>query len=210
MFTRILFFSLIVSGFLASSTQAQVERVGSQLKAKLEQQNKNEKPVPKVMPAESIPLDPKATPEETPPALPKMISPPETKSGSSGKLDRQNAKEVAVACLKAYQKTDFESLSALSTPGNQEIFAGLAQFGQKHPRYNSITSGWRWEAVSKWKATEPLTVRYRGANTAAIEFGATKSESYVVMLEWIDEKWCFEDINSPDRKDFRSLSKERQ
>lgn len=209
MFTRALFSSLIVLGFLVSPTHAQVEGVGSKLKSKLEQQNKSEQPVPKTMPSEAIPLNPKAAPEDTPPAPPNMKSPAKEKSGSSEKLDRQDAKEVALACLKAYKQKDFQSLSALSTPGNQEIFAALAEFGQKHPRYNSITSGWRWEAVSNWKPTEPLTVRYRGANTAAVEFGATRSESYVVMLEWIDEQWCFEDVNSPDRQDFRSLSKER-
>ena len=209
MLTRLLFFSLIVIGFLVGPAHAQVENVGSKLKAKLEQQNKPEKSAPKVMPPASIPLEPTAVPEDKPPAPPKMKSPEKEKSGSSEILDRQNAKEVALACLKAYKQKDFQSLSALSTPGNKEIFAALAKFGQKHSRYNSITSGWRWDAVSKWKSTEPLTVRYRGAETAAVEFGATKSESYVVMLEWIDEQWCFEDINSPDRQDFRSLPKER-
>ncbi|TWT62224.1 hypothetical protein [Rubinisphaera italica] len=209
MLARFLFFSLIVTGFLVGPAHAQVEKVGSKLKDKLEQQNKPEKPAPKTQSPESIPLNPKAAPEDTPPAPPNMKSPAKEKSGSSEKLDRQNAKEIAVACLKAYKKKEFQSLSALSTPGNQEMFAALAEFGQKHPRYNSITSGWRWEAISKWKPTEPLTVRYRGSNTAAVEFGATRSESYVVMLEWVDEQWCFEDINSPDRQDFRSLPKER-
>ncbi len=144
------------------------------------------------------------------PNAPVEMKPVDRATVEPDELDRTDAKAVAEACLVAYQDLNLDVLAELSTDGNRDFFSELAKAGKDHPRYDSITSGFRWESVSKWKATDPLTVRYRGANTAVVEFGASKDESFVVMLNWEDDRWCFEDINSPSRDAFRELPRQRE
>jgi len=144
------------------------------------------------------------------PNTPVEMKPADAATVKPDDLDRTDAKAVAEACLVAYQDLNLDVLAELSTDGNRDFFSELAKAGKDHPRYDSITSGFRWESVSKWKATDPLTVRYRGANTAVVEFGASRDESFVVMLNWENDRWCFEDINSPSRDAFRELPRQRE
>jgi len=188
---------------MSSVTSAQVGDLGSRLKDRGDK--KESPPTPKSIsePAEPVP------PKDEPVAEPAEGSSTSDEADEKTKLDRTDAKAVAKEVLLAYQEKDFKRLSKLSTEENKEIFSELVTLGMDHPRYQSIMTGSRFEAVSKWKPTEPLSVRYRGANTAVVEFGATREESHVVMLNWEDDQWCFEDVNFPSREQFRGLSKSR-
>jgi len=66
------------------------------------------------------------------------------------KVDRTNAKETAHAILSAYRTRDVIALASLVNTTNRRIFIELAEQGEKHPRYNSVFLGWRWQAVQAW------------------------------------------------------------
>ena len=200
-------------GILISTNAAfaQVGNVGGKLKPQAG--------TPRSAPAKSPLLPPDPPSPEAPvadPDMPPEMPPLDKEKKSSSfelnvdqnelKVDRNDPSEMAQACLLAYQKGDFEMLARLSTKGNQRIFGELAAQGETHPRYKSIMSGWRSEAVKAWSSLEPLTTKYRSAEEALVEFGASGTESFVVVLVRENGQWCFEDINSPSRADFRGLS----
>jgi hypothetical protein len=125
-------------------------------------------------------------------------------------LDRTDAKATAAAILKAFKEKDLTSVAALCTKSNQRLMTDLAEQGESHPRYKSIFSGWRWQAVSDWNGATG-DVRYRGVKRAMVKFGDLgPDEVIVVTMDWKDDKWCFEDINSPDRAGFESESRVRE
>lgn len=119
------------------------------------------------------------------------------------KLDRTDATAVAKAVLAAYKAKDFDALGALSGANNRKIMAELKEQGEKHPRAKSILGGSRWAAVSKWdgKTSDP---RYFGEKRASVPFGEaeTPGKLTVVVLEWEDGKWNFEDVNFPSKENF--------
>ncbi|MCG6157304.1 hypothetical protein [Rubinisphaera margarita] len=219
---RLLIALTLCLGVVTETALAQVGSLGSSssLTDKIEKTSKPEaRPQPAPADSEEMEAPQRRTPRSrsrrgrTSPdesKTPVEMKPADAATVEPDALDRTDAKLVAEACLVAYQKPDFDALSRLSTGGNQDLFDELAKAGEDHPRYESITSGFRWESVSKWKRTDPLTVRYRGANTAVVEFGASRDESFVVMLEWENDQWCFEDINSPSRDAFRELPRQRE
>ena len=125
-------------------------------------------------------------------------------------VDRTAAAATAVAVLKAYQQKHLAELSTLCTVDNQDLFKELAEQGEQHPRYRSIFSGWRWESVANWDGRIG-EVRYRNDKTALVKFGEIGArEVAVVVLEWVDGAWCFEDVNSPNKSSFESLKNTRQ
>ena len=141
---------------------------------------------------------------ETPPADEPSPEPKDTP------VDRTDAAATAVAVLTAYQQKHLAELATLCTTGNRDIFVELADQGEKHPRYRSIFSGWRWESLANWDG-QIGEVKYRNDKTAVVKFGEIGAkEVAVVVLEWADNIWCFEDINSPNKSNFESLKNTRQ
>lgn len=119
------------------------------------------------------------------------------------KLDRSDPKSVAIAALTAYQQHDFGKLAKISTSMNQKIFSELSGQGAEHPRYNSVVTGGRWDAVEDWDGAIG-EIRDRGEDYVFVEFAKSPypDEVYVVALELEEGKWAFEDINSPPRSMF--------
>jgi len=127
------------------------------------------------------------------------------------KVDRTNAKETAHAILSAYRTRDVIALASLINTTNRRIFIELAEQGEKHPRYNSVFLGWRWQAVQAWDGNLGET-RYRhyvgtarNEYQAKVKFGELGPDEFlVVTLTWEDGKWSFKDIHSPTPKSFYS------
>ena len=122
-------------------------------------------------------------------------------------VDVSTQEGIAKVVLRAYGRRDLESLSDFSLAMNREFFAEIAQQGEDHPRYDSIFKGWRFEAVEAWDG-EMGETRYRDESTAVVKFHEmNESEVAVVVLEKNENGyWRFEDINSPARSEFDSLS----
>jgi hypothetical protein len=134
------------------------------------------------------------------------------------KVDRRDATSTAVAVLRAYAAKDLPAMAELSNADNKEIIRELIAQGESHPRWRSIFSGGRWQAVSSWKG-DLGEIRYfertpYGQNEkeyeARVQFGeATPEKVVVVTLTWEAGKWCFEDVNFPSRESFEKGSKTR-
>ncbi len=128
---------------------------------------------------------------------------------SEMKVDRADANSTANAILTAYKGRDVIALAGLTNPTNKRIFVELAEQGADHPRYASIFGGWRWEIVQGWDG-EVTQARYRHfVGTARDEYQAQvkfadmgSDEVGVVTMTWEDDKWSFEDINSPSLNNF--------
>jgi hypothetical protein len=139
-----------------------------------------------------------------------------SQTGPGAKLDRSDAASTAAALLKAYAAKDLPAMAELSTAGNRDIIRELIAQGENHPRWRSIFSGGRWDAVSTWKG-EMGEVRYlertppgRKEYDARVQFGtATADKVAVVTMSWEGGKWCFEDVNFPSRESFENWSKTR-
>jgi hypothetical protein len=137
-------------------------------------------------------------------------------TGSGTKLNRSDAGATAAALLKAYAAKDLPAMAELSTADNRDIIRELIAQGENHPRWRSIFSGGRWDAVSNWKG-ELGEVRYlertppgRKEYDARVQFGKTTPDKVVVVsLSWEGGKWCFEDVNFPSRESFENWSKTR-
>lgn len=119
-------------------------------------------------------------------------------------VDRTDPEVVARAVLKAYADGDVGKLAEHANEVNRGLLEEIAEGGETHPRYASIFSGWRMEAVKAWDG-ELHGVRYRDAHTAAVKFGEAGDEAFVVMLEREGDEWRFEDVNSPSKEGFESL-----
>jgi hypothetical protein len=119
------------------------------------------------------------------------------------KLDRADATAVAKAVLAAYKAKDLDALGALGGEANRKIMAELKEQGEKHPRYKSVLGGSRWAAVSKWDGKTGAP-RYFGTKRASVPFGEaeTPGKLTVVVLEWEDGTWVFEDVNFPSKENF--------
>jgi hypothetical protein len=134
------------------------------------------------------------------------------------KVDRSDAASTAVAVLRAYAAKDLPAMAELSNADNKEIIRELIAQGENHPRWRSIFSGGRWQAVSSWKG-DLGEIRYfertpYGKNEkeyeVRVQFGETTPEKVVVVtLTWEAGKWCFEDVNFPSRESFEKGSKTR-
>ena len=125
------------------------------------------------------------------------------------KVDRTDAKSTAGAILKAYKAKDLRTLATLSHEFNHDMFVEMADSGKSHTRYNSMWSGWRWEGAQTWNGQigEARYSQGRSRISASVKFGESESGSIlVVKLEWVDGKWCFEDINSPSPENFLDWS----
>jgi len=124
-------------------------------------------------------------------------------------LDRTDAAQVAAAVLHLYRQMDLAGLAELSVEVNQDIIASIAKLGPSSSRYESVFSGWRWEAVQLWDG-DIRAVRYRhfvdsSADTyeAHVWFAdVDSSEIVTVVLQWENDQWAFEDINSPNLSSF--------
>ncbi len=147
---------------------------------------------------ESETASPRSEPEKTPVPL--------------RAIDRNDAKDTALAILQAYKTRDMVALASLSRELNRDIFSEMVKQGENHPRYNSIFSGWRSQAVQAWQG-QIGEVRYRGGSgseTARVKFAETGPDRIiVVVLIWENGKWCFEDINTSDRNTFEADSRIR-
>jgi hypothetical protein len=129
-------------------------------------------------------------------------------SSSQAQVDRTDAKSTAGAILRAYKAKDLRTLATLSHGRNHDMFVEMADSGKSHTRYNSMWSGWRWEGTQTWN-DQIGEARYSQGRpaSAAVKFGVSESGSIlVVKLEWVDGKWCFEDINSPSPENFLDWS----
>ena len=121
--------------------------------------------------------------------------------------------DVARAVLSAYGSRDLEALAQLTAPQNRAFVSEIARDGEAHPRYQSLfgQDSWRWQGVRNWDG-EIREVRYRGSGdhtSAQVKFGELSSkEILVVTLEWRDDAWWFEDVNSPDQSDYLKLRRE--
>ena len=131
-------------------------------------------------------------------------------------LDRTDAAATAQAVLKAYAAKDLPAMAELSTADNRVIIQELIKQGESHPRWRSIFSGGRWQAVSTWngKLGEIRYFERTAIDTkhfeARVQFGETEPEKLVVVtLSWEGGKWCFEDVNFPRRETFEQGSKTR-
>jgi len=131
-------------------------------------------------------------------------------------LDRTDAAATAQAILQAYAAKDLPAMAGLSTADNLEIIKELIQQGESHPRWRSIFSGGRWQAVSTWNGKlgeiryfERTAMDVRHVE-ARVQFGeAEPGKLVVVTLSWEGGKWCFEDVNFPRRESFEQGSKTR-
>ncbi len=143
------------------------------------------------------------------PVCRRLVSDALTPVSAFYKIDRSDAEVTGRTLLTAYRGRDVIALAGLTTQHNREIMAEMAAQGEKHPRYESIFGGWRWQAVQDWDG-ETVEVRYRHYVGSAIDqyeanvnFGRlTQDELLTVVLIWEDGKWCFEDVNTPAADDF--------
>jgi hypothetical protein len=124
-------------------------------------------------------------------------------------VDRTDPSATAAAVLSAYQAREVEALAPLANRDNRELLLELSAQGEQHPRYQSIFSGWRWDAVHAWDGVLG-EVRYRNAAEALVSFAELgPDEIAVVVLTWEEGGWAFEDVNSPSRARFEALNKTR-
>ena len=123
------------------------------------------------------------------------------------KVDRTDAKSVANTVLNAFKEKDLKQLQIVSHSSNKEIISDILKKGEDHPRYNSLFSGWRWDAVNNWDGYS-LEIIEEDARESRVKFGESKedNENYVVTLVWVDGKWCFEDIHSPSKMKVHIIS----
>lgn len=122
--------------------------------------------------------------------------------------DRHDPAAVAAAVLKAYKAKDFKAMAALGTEGTAKICLELAEQGEKHPRYNSLFSGARWEAVQAWDGTT-LLVRYRdhgGHADAIVGFHKLGEEIAYVLLHREKEGFAFDDVKKIELAKFEQMS----
>jgi hypothetical protein len=138
-------------------------------------------------------------------------------SAAKEELDRKDPQAVANAVLSAFKARDLNALAAICTQDNQAMFSEIAAQGEKHPRYASIFSGWRWEAIQKWDGSVGET-RYRhyvgtarNEYQAGVKFGEMSPEEWaVVTLTWENGQWAFDDIHSPEPETFKEGATEFQ
>lgn len=130
-------------------------------------------------------------------------------------VDTTDARAVARAVLEAYRARDLAALAGYGTQDNRTLIAEIAAQGAAHPRYRSLFSGWRWEAVETWDG-QLGEVRYRDLRGAIqrtvradVLFGRSPTEVFVVSLELHEGRWQFEDILSPSPADFQEGSPNR-
>lgn len=124
--------------------------------------------------------------------------------------DRHDPAAVAGAVLTAYKGKDFKAMAALGTEGTAKICLELAEQGEKHPRYNSLFSGSRWEAVQAWDGTT-LIVRYRdhgGHADAIVGFHKLGEEIAYVLLHEGENGFAFDDVKKIDIAKFEQMSEQ--
>lgn len=129
-------------------------------------------------------------------------------------LDRTDAKATAAAILTAYKARDFKALAPLVSPVNVRIFSELAVQGTKHPRYESILSGWRGVAVQTWtgavEAPRYDKVASKNGIKAIVRFEQKSLTPLVVVaMTFREGQWEFEDIESPPEVIYNRMSTER-
>lgn len=125
--------------------------------------------------------------------------------------DRHDASAVAGAVLKAYKAKDFKALAALSTEGTAKICLELAEQGEKHPRYNSLFGGSRWEAVQAWDGST-LLVRYRdhgGHADAVVGFHKSGEDMVYVLLHEGKDGFAFDDVKKIELAKFDQMSEKK-
>ncbi|MEM8854895.1 MAG: hypothetical protein AAGD34_14425 [Pseudomonadota bacterium] len=123
--------------------------------------------------------------------------------GAFADTDRDDPSATAEAFLTAYKARDLVAMAPLMNEVNQEMFQELAAAGENHPRYKSIFSGWRAEAVDGWTGTLG-TVRYNNGQ-ALVPFAEANDETIIVVLDKEDAGWAVEDVNSPSTGRFNRL-----
>jgi len=122
-------------------------------------------------------------------------------------VDGRDPKAVARAFLSAFKNGDLKRLADLANRDSKQVFAELARDGEKHSRYKSVFSGWRWESVQNWDG-EIGEVRYGnglGVPVASVLYDEKVDEVFVVVLHLEDGGWAVEDLNSPSRVSFERL-----
>lgn len=137
-------------------------------------------------------------------------------ASAAPKLDRTDAAATAIAVLKAYAAKDLPAMSELANSANRQIIRELIAQGENHPRWRSIFSGGRWDAVSNWKG-DLGEIRYferapfgQKEYVAEVQFAETTPNKVVVVaMSWEGGKWCFDDVNFPSREIFEQGSKTR-
>jgi hypothetical protein len=115
-------------------------------------------------------------------------------------VDRTDAVATATAILEAYKAADFARLAEFCAGDNLEMMQEFAEQGEDHPRYDSMTEGWRWDAVQAFSGDAgPVRYWHRGEQVEAqVKFGEIAADEIaVVVLHWTDGQWVFEDVNSP-------------
>lgn len=141
-----------------------------------------------------------------------VTSNPVTKSPQG--VDRTDAKATAAAILTAYKARDFKALAPLVSPMNAGIFTELAEQGEKHPRFESILSGWRSAAVQTWTGAVDAPRYDKGANKSGIKAIVRFEQKsltplVVIAMTFREGQWEFEDIESPPEVVYKRMSTER-
>ncbi len=110
--------------------------------------------------------------------------------------DQKDAGWTAKQILTHYKAKDWKALSSFTTGDNTVVMTSLAK-RENNPRYKSIVSGWRWKKVSAWdgKISE-IRVGPRGA--AFAKFTEQGKECFLVKMFKKENKWYFDDIQSPN------------
>ena len=115
----------------------------------------------------------------------------DTKVSVADELILETAREI----LTAYRKKDMDTLAKNGTADTMKIFIEIDVQGEAHPRYKSIFSGHRWEAVSTWngKLGEIEQTTESETRVTFNEFKKSKELAQLVLV--LEEgKWRFEDI----------------
>ncbi len=128
-------------------------------------------------------------------------------SAHAGDLDRTDPAATAKAFLMAFKAKDVAAMAPLTNTKNRDMFSALAKDGDKHPAYDEIFGGWRFEAVEKWDGTVEPT-RYDDRGRAIVGFATIGDEVAVVVLTKDGDDWGLEDINSPSKQRFDELPTE--
>jgi hypothetical protein len=117
----------------------------------------------------------------------------------------EELKSTAVMVLKAFQKEDVDAVLEMSVAAGPLELSLLSDDDSKKPQSETLFSKKQMAGVADWNG-EVGAIHIREA--AQVEFGRSDSEVYVITMIKMGQEWRFEDIHSPEVKDFEAMNKE--
>jgi hypothetical protein len=134
-------------------------------------------------------------------------SAPGVRNGAAARdVDRTNPAAVAAAALTALRAKDLATVATYCRGDNAVLFNEVAIQGERHPRYRSIFSGWRWDMVSGWNRRIG-EARLRDEGTAVVPFAdVNRDEVAAVTLFLVDGKWWVDDMNRFSKRTIATMS----